>query len=61
MMEDTNLKEAIELAKIRQKDRKVYEDLMSNLFTVYSDFIIFERELDKVLAKFEAAWEAEKK
>ena len=54
MMENIpNLKEAIELAKIRMKSKKEYERLMGNLFKVCTDSIVFERELDMTLKEFE--------
>ncbi len=46
-------KEAIKLAELRQKSKKKYESLMQHLFSVYTDFVIFDREFGKVYEKFE--------
>ncbi len=59
MTMDGVLKEAIELAKMRVKDKEGYENLMANLFNVHTDFMVFERELDKTYRKFEEAWKVE--
>lgn len=61
LMDNTGLKESIELAKIRATDKKAYESLMENLFVVHTDFIVFEREMDKIYKEFEKAWEKEDK
>ena len=60
-MDSTGLKEAIGLAKMRITDKKGYENLMANLFNVNTDFMVFERELDKTYKKFERMWEEEDK
>jgi len=60
-MDSTGLKESIELAKMRATDKKGYENLMANLFSVHTDFIVFEREMDKVYKKFEKVWKEEDK
>ena len=58
---DTNLQEAIKLAKLRLKNKKEYEDVMANLFSVHTDFMIFEREINKIYRKLEKKWEEEDK
>ena len=60
-MEAINIEQAIKLATIRAKDVKEYDKIMTNLFTVYADFIVFEDEFEKVVAQFEKAKEAKKK
>ncbi len=58
-MDNSGFKESIELAKLRMKSRDAYEMLMANLFSVHTDFIVFEREMDKVYKKFEDKWREE--
>ncbi len=60
-MDSSGLKEIIELAKLRMKSKKEYETVMANLFSVHTDFMVFERELDKVYQDFEKKWAAESK
>ena len=48
-----NFKEVMELAALRIKNRKEYEDLMGSIFSVYSDFVVFDKEFETVVEKIE--------
>ena len=60
-MDAINIEQAIKLAEIRAKSVKEYDKIMTNLFTVYADFIIFENEFEKVLTQYEKSAEENKK
>jgi len=59
-MEAINIEQAIKLAELRAKDIKEYDTLMKNLFSVYTDFIVFENEFEKIVEQYEKSKEGKK-
>lgn len=59
-MEAINITEVMKLAELRGKSLKKYDKHMANLFVVYSDFIVFEHEFEKVVKKYEDMWRKKK-